>query len=515
MNLIDESLEDRRKKDSNKKLARIILICIVILFLLIIGIVIYLAYVENSKLKVSVDGAVNADVKDMLVFETDGTIYVPIRTIASYLGYSSYNGEYNNASEDISKCYIQCDNEIVNFNLNSNKIYKLNLSDSDENYSYLYMDKPVKAINGVLYITTDGMQKAFNSLFQYDKDRNRIAIYTMPYLINLYQAKVLDYGYTKINENFENYKAILQGMLVVQNEQKQNQFAVINADTGEEILECKYDSIEYQEDTGDFLVTDNEKVGIMSKNREIKVDILYDNIELMDLDAGLYIVEKEGQYGVIDLKGNTKIYIENDEIGVDISNFPQNDLKNRYILVGNMIPVKKGDKWGFFDKNGNQLVDFEYDSLGYTAKSSRDAMNLLVIPGYDVVVACAEERYTLLNASGVQPFPAFVDDIYMTISGGQKHYYMTSNNNTYDVEDYLDRIGVRADGQSSSNSNSSSSSNSNSNQTDENEESSNQEQNNEQGEEQNSNQEEQSNGENVEENQEQSSEENNQENVEY
>ena len=138
-------------------------------------------------------------------------------------------------------------------------------------------------------------------------------------------------------------------------------------------------------------------------------------------------------------------------------------------------------------------------------------MNLLVIPGYDVVVACAEERYTLLNASGVQPFPAFVDDIYMTISGGQKHYYMTSNNNTYDVEDYLDRIGVRADGQSSSNSSSSS----NSNQTDENEESSNQEQNNEQGEEQNSNQEEQSNGENVEENQEQSSEENNQENVEY
>ena len=440
MNLIDESLEKNKKKDSSKTVAKIILATILVLIILIISIFSYLMYIENSKLKVLLNGQVNEEILKLLNFEENGTIYVPIRSIASYLGYNSYNGEYNNASEDISKCYIQGENEIVNFSLNSNKIYKLNLGDSSGNYSYSYMDKPVKAINGVLYITTEGMQNAFNVLFQYDKNSNRIQIYTMQYLISLYQPKVLDYGFEKINDDFRNNKAILQSMLIVE---KNKKMGVIDADTGKEILECKYDQILYQQETGDFLVKSNNRVGIMTKNRDIKVDILYDNIELMDLDAGLYLVKKENQYGVIDLKGNTKIYIENDQIGIDISKFSKNDIKSKYILAGNLIPVRKENKWGFFDIRGNQLVDFEYDSIGYIAKSSKDALNLLLIPDYNVIVVCKNEKYTLLNENGEKPFNAFVDDIYMIISAGQKHYYMTANDTTYDVEDYLDRIGVK------------------------------------------------------------------------
>lgn len=450
MNLIDESLEMEKKNDSTKTVARIILVVILVLTILIISIFAYLMYIEKGKLKVSLNGKVNAEVLNMLSFDDDGTIYVPIRNIANSLGYNSYNGEYKNTSEEMNKCYIQSENEIVNFSLNSNKIYRLNLGDSSKNYSYTYMDKPVKAINGVLYITTDGLEKAFNSVFKYDKNTNKIQIYTMPYLISLYEPKVLDYGFEKINENFENNKTILQNMLVVE---KNKKMGVINADTGKEILECKYDEILYQEDTGDFLVKSNNKVGIMSKKKETKVEILYDSIELMDLDAGLYLVKKENQYGVIDLKGNTKIFIENEQIGIDISKFEKNDLKSKYILAGNLIPVKKFNKWGFFDIKGNQLVDFEYDSVGYIAKSSKDALNLLVIPDYNVIVVSKDEKYTLLNENGKRPFNALVDDIYMIITGGQKHYYMTANNNTYDVEDYLDRIGVKTNNQQNSSQN--------------------------------------------------------------
>lgn len=508
MNLIDESLEVKnKKKDSSKTVARIILVIILILVILIISIFAYLMYIENSKLKVSLNGQINEEILKNLNFEENGTIYVPIRSIAEYLGYKSYSGEYNNPSEDMSKCYIQSDNEIVNFSLNSNKIYKLNLDNSSGNYSYSYMDKPVKAINGVLYITTEGMEKAFNSIFQYDKNTNRIQIYTMPYLISLYQPKILDYGFEKINDNFENNKSILQDMIVVE---KNKKMGVINADTGKEILECKYDQILYQEDTGDFLVKSNNKVGIMSKNKDTKVDILYDNIELMDLDAGLYLVKKENQYGVIDIKGNLKIYIENDEIGIDISKFPKNDLKSRYILAGNLIPVRKGKKWGFFDIKGNQVVDFEYDSVGYIAKSSKEALNLLVVPDYNVLVVCQNDKYTLINENGKRPFNALVDDIYMVINGGQKHYYMTANDNTYDVEDYLDRIGVKTTNQQ----NSSQNNNSNNNEEQQNQESNGeqqegQEQNNEQQENQEQDEEQQEDVE--QESQEQNSEENNNE----
>ena len=110
----------------------------------------------------------------------------------------------------------------------------------------------------------------------------------------------------------------------------------------------------------------------------------------------------------------------------------------------------KNNKWGLFDTKGKQVVDFEYDSFGYIASSNREATNLLVIPGYNVIVACIDNRYTLLNASGEQPIRAFVDDIYMVISGGEKQYLMNANDKTYDVEEYLDRLGVL---ESTSNSN--------------------------------------------------------------
>lgn len=466
MNIIDESLDKKKKNDGTKVIARVVLIIILVLIILIVGIACYLAYVENSKLKVSVDGQVNDKVKELLVIESDGTIYIPIKNIAQYLNYDCYDGEYDNKSENKNKCYIQNENEIVNFTLNEKRIYKLNLDDSSGNYSYLDLDKEVKSINGNLCITSDGIEKAFNSLFQYNTDTNRINIYTMPHLISLYENKALDYGYAEIDDNFENRKTILQGMLVVIKGTSNKKYAVIEADTGKEVLEAKYDNILYQEDTGDFLVTSNNKVGIMGKDKTTKVNIMYDSIELMDYDAKLYLVERDDKYGVIDTKGNTKIYIEYDEIGADISKFKENEIKNKYILVDNLIPVKKGEKWGFFDKDGNQLVDFEYDSLGYIAKSSKDALNLLVIPNYDVIVACIGDRYTLLNSFGKQPFAAFVDDIYMVISGGEKHYYMTASDTKRDVEEYLDSIGVKSDsdgGSSNTSSNDNNDNNSNNN----------------------------------------------------
>ena len=219
---------------------------------------------------------------------------------------------------------------------------------------------------------------------------------------------------------------------------------------GEEVIPCKYDDVRYQESTGDFIVSSGDKYGIIGTDKKTKVSINYDSIELMDYDAGLYLVARNNRYGVVDLNGNNVIYAENDQIGVDISRFEENDLKTGYILIDNLIPVMKNNKWGLFDTKGKQVVDFEYDSFGYIASSNREATNLLVIPGYNVIVACIDNRYTLLNALGEQPIRAFVDDIYMVISGGEKQYLMNANDKTYDVEEYLDRLGVL---ESTSNSN--------------------------------------------------------------
>lgn len=442
MNLIDESFEPK-KTDNSKIMSKIILAIIVILIIAIIGIFIAIVYIQDSTLKLYINGALNEKVKEMMVVESDGTIYFPIKEIASYLGYESFNGEYTDKSEDASKCYIQSEDEIANFALNSNKIYKLTTSNNATNYDYFYADKPVKAMNGKLYATTSTIEEAFNIAFTYDTEKQRIYIYTMPYLIETYSSRVLDYGYEKISENFINHKTVLNNMLVVTKNQDQT-YAVIDV-KGNTIIEPKYDYIEYLPNSGDFLVKSNNKVGIISAKREMKVQILYDSLELVDSDSGLYIAKKDNKYGVIDSKGNIKIYIEYDQIGIDITKFEKNDIKNKYLLDNGMILVRKDKLWGAFDKNGNQILNFEYDSFGYIASTNKDAINLLMIPDYNVIVAHKSGfKYTLINSVGKELCVPILDDVYMTISGGEKHYYMNYNDEIgVNVEDFFATIGEK------------------------------------------------------------------------
>jgi len=429
MNIIDENFVEKSKKEKTK-MSKIILIIIAILVIAIIGIIIALGYIDNAQLKVTVDGQLQEKVKDMLVFDGD-TVYISIRDIASYVGYQSYSGDYAERSEAKNKCYIQL----------SNKIYKLETQKTNSDYTYFYAKKPVKAINGKLYISSDGFQEAFNSSFIYNQDTNRIKIYTMNYLISSYQQTVLDKGFAEMSSEFHNEKSIFEERLVVQKDKKQ--LGVIDL-KGNTIIEPKYEEITYIPETGDFFAKSNGKVGIISKDGTMKVQILYDSLNLMDKDAGIYEAQREGKYGIIDVKGNIKLYIENDAIGLDISKFEKNDIRNKYLLVDNLIPVKKNDLWGLVDKTGKTIVDFKYDSLGYIASSNKDALNLLVIPNYNMIVTCKDKKYGLINSSGEEKFPTRADDIYMVIDSGTKYYYLNFEDQRYDVEKWLDSIGVKA-----------------------------------------------------------------------
>jgi flagellar basal body-associated protein FliL len=93
MNLIDENFEEKKiKEDKNKKIAKIILILMGVILVVIIGLIGAMAYIKSSELQVYLNGSANPKIKEMMVIEDDGTIYFPIKEIASYLGYKSYNG---------------------------------------------------------------------------------------------------------------------------------------------------------------------------------------------------------------------------------------------------------------------------------------------------------------------------------------------------------------------------------------------------------------------------------------
>ena len=94
----------------------------------------------------------------------------------------------------------------------------------------------------------------------------------------------------------------------------------------------------------------------------------------------------------------------------------------------------------------------QYDSLGYIASNNKDAINLLVIPNYEVVVVCKDKKYGLINSEGQTISAVVCDDIYMSISGGQTHYYMNYNDTRYDIEERLDSSGVKPKNNSNSSS---------------------------------------------------------------
>lgn len=451
MNIIEENLEKAPKNDNSKALSKIILIAIVVLLLIAVGLFAALQGVKKNTWVLTIDGKQNEKVREMLIIQDNGTILVPIRRIASYLGYDSYNGDYTSKSEDSSKCWIQTSenkDEIACFALNSKKISKItNDQKQGTVYSYCEIDKEVEAKNGELYTTTDGLEKAFNVKFVYDQENKKIKISTMPHLVSSWDNKIKDLGYSQSSKYFNDQKAILKNMLIVKKEKDTNgtKYGVINtAKNGESLLEAKYTNISYIPDTSDFLVEDDKKMGIISSAGDTKIRLDYDKIEILASDSNLYVVKKNNKYGVVDSNGNFVISLDYDDIGVDLTKFEKNDVKNKYLLAENLIPLKKGEVWGFADKNGRIVTDFQFESLGYTASSHKDTENLLVIENYDVVVACKDKKYILINSLGKLLWNgAAFEDVYMTVSSAGKKYVLVKNGKEYDAEEQLDRIGAK------------------------------------------------------------------------
>ena len=359
MQWYDEEKNKQKDKKINKMLTASISVTFIIIIVLIF-LIILLKKEDGKKLKVYIDGAQNKEILSMLDFEQDANgnvnILLPIKDISQYLGYKAYNGEYNNATEDTNKCYVSAIKEnttyeeIANYELNSNILYKLDLSDNNREYEYLELDSKVIEKNNKLYTTMDGIEKGFNVSFEYDKEKNQITIYTLNYLIDWYSKLIEDGKYGSCGsldkENFVNEKGILDGFLIVATEgdSSSKKYGVLDLSTGKFILEEKYDGIKYFKFNSSFLVASNKKVGLISSDGKTLIKPEYDNLSLIDAKNDLYLAKKNNLYGVLDGVGKEVIYIENEKVGLDNTNYETNGIKNSYILLENLIPEKSAFK---------------------------------------------------------------------------------------------------------------------------------------------------------------------------
>lgn len=421
---------DNKKKSKLPMIIGILLTALIILIIVIIGTIIYL---KQSVMQIIVNGQNKNEIEKLLYIpEDDNTkLYIPIRAIAKYLNYNDFRGDYKIKSEDSTKCYVKNENEIAMFTKDSDTLVKTR---GDSDYEYVKLEEKVLEKDGELYTTPSGIEKAFNTLFEYNANKKNINIYTMDYLNKMYASKLKIDGETvKLSEEYSDQKAIFEGLIIVI---KNNIYGVVDVESGNPILEFKYEDIKYLPATSDFLVKSNNKYGVIGKDTSIKVRTVYDEIKIMDNQNELYLVKQNNLYGVIDTKGKTIISPEYKQIGIDISKFTQNGIENQYVLLNKIIPVKNNqDLWGIFDIKGQLVKDFIFTGIGCSSSNLSKIANsypAVVIPSYQVIIVEKDKHYNIITTSGEELIPTYVlETIYLKTNTetGENTFYMAYNNN--------------------------------------------------------------------------------------
>lgn len=437
MELYDENVEQKKSK------APVIIgVCIAILVIITIMVVVGILYLKSSITLLAIDGVKSNEIWNLIYIEENENnkeIYMPIIKAAEFFGYKGYVGDYKNRSEDKSKCYVTNGVETAMFTLNSDTLIKT--SETSE-YEYITLKEPVFEQNGELYTTINGIEKAFNVIFYIENDFKNINIFTMDYL-NQYYMKKFGIEESKSIE-FADKKAIFEDMLIIEENKK---FGVINVQNKNAILEPKYEEISYLPSTTDFIVKSNGKYGIMTKEAESKVRTVYDEIKIIDTQKGLFLVKQNNAYGIINSKGTVVISPEYKQIGIDSTQYIQNGVDNGYILLDEIIPIKNSEGlWGFFNINGEKIVDFKYNNVGCESSEASNSYPAVVIPSHKVLIVKKDKYYKLLNIQGKE----LIDDnilntIYLKTNSetGKIEFFMTYSNNTktVNVEEYLLKIG--------------------------------------------------------------------------
>lgn len=216
--------EEEKKSKQNSKISRLLIMGMVITVIIILALIFLIMYLySNANKKIAiVNGVQNNQIYNLLEInsQNDNTeIMIPIKEFALALGYEAYNGSYKNVSEDKNKCYVIVEEEVANFELESNIITKLDLTTEDSEYEYNQISDKVIQKNGILYTTIEGIEKGLNLSFIFNKQKQQVDIRTLDWLADYYEESIeqgVYKGYTSLDtESLKNKKAILDNMLVV------------------------------------------------------------------------------------------------------------------------------------------------------------------------------------------------------------------------------------------------------------------------------------------------------------
>ncbi len=455
MELLNE--EENERENKSKKLIVSSIIVSVVLIAFVLMAIFLLKQQDNRKEKAIVDGMAKALPEETIIKDDNtGVNYYSISKLAGLVNYQFFNGEYKQYSEDKSKCYVECKDEIAMLELNSNVIYKNNAADK-LNFDGYTIDAPVINYKDSLYTTEKGIEIALNTTLDYNKSNNTITLYTMPYLVDYYKKYAKDSGFSGITEEFLSQRALINDMLVISRAEK---FGVISLQNGSTLIGNKYDKLTYLESVNEFIATNEGKTGVLSATGDALIGLHYQDVGLVDGQNGLYFVKNNNLIGIVNRSESVLLNIEYEDIGIDRKVYPMPEIKNDRFLYNNCIPLKKDGKWGIANKAGRIIVDFAYDSLGYaedvndenvnTNTSNTNTVtenpvdktvnNVVVIPEIEGIVVGQNGKYGIVDSNGKFLVPCLYDKIYSITNEGKHEYYLENNGRSMKLTRYLEAV---------------------------------------------------------------------------
>lgn len=392
--LLDQ--EVKKEEPKGKKLVLLLLILSTVLLILVIVAMMVLGGNKTKPLTLSVNGTAMSIEDNLLITNESGVNYISLPQIAKFqLGYEYIRGGYLEYTESETKGYLESANQIIQFEAENNVIYKTEPNTSVD-YEEFKLQNNIIQSNNTLYIALDDLAVGLNIVYTYSEQENKISLNTADNLIKSYQASITeDSNIKSISDEFNNEKAICYNMLIVSNENEK--WGVVNTDFSS-IITNKYSSIEFIESAGVFIVSDNGKYGVISKEPERKpiLDLNYEEVNIINNEPLFYQVKLAGKYGIINAKGEPVI---------------------------------------------NNL----YDSMGYNTKVSTEEP-VLVIKDFgkdkvNALVVCREGKYGLVNLdNGATIIDCNLDKIYAKNENSEKKYYIQLQEKEQLLEQYIAEI---------------------------------------------------------------------------
>ena len=393
--------------------------------------------------KISVDGYYTSDEG----YKYSGYVISNTTEEGYRYGYINYDGklllepEYNELSrvlgvDDKENVYILCAKNGQYGIIKNDEQLILNEYQSieyDESNKLFTLEKSKKYgiadLNGKIIVPTEYNQIDITGIYLYAQNSQGITVYDTSGT----QANI-NTDVAILNTGNEKYKIRIDNS-------EGTKYGVIN-DKGEQVIEEKYNYLEYLFDNYFIVSNDESKLGVIDDDDNVKIDIKYDSLQKIDGTniikaitnadnvTKLYsknMVEVCNMANAIITTENNYIKISND---TDVKYFDKEgkELKNTEVYPNNTLFTNKVDnKWGFVNKEEDTVVEATYDKVtefneyGF-AGIMKDSKWGVVDSKGEIVL---EPTYTLNKNTT----PHFIGKYYRVEYGFGEYYYTDLNSN--------------------------------------------------------------------------------------